>query len=159
MDMPLHGWVFRDPKLPKAEGRVMKAITTIVTFVILALRAWGQQTCSAPTPVFNPPTILSGETQPLELHGFVRTALTVSSFAMGSSIYGASGFPWMDCREQVFTRITESNTFLTISPPTGGDYLIYETGLTSKQAPTLVGKWSMQDRKSTRLNSSHRCIS
>ena len=121
----------------------MKGITTIVLFVTLAACSWGQ-TCSLPTPVFNPPTIPTGETQPLELNGFVRTALTVSSVALATSIYAASGFPWKDCREQVFTRITETETFLALSPPIGGDYLAYETGLTAQQAPILINQWSMK---------------
>ena len=122
----------------------MKAAKMIVPLITLTIRAWGQS-CSGPTPVFNPPTIPAGETQPIELNGFVRTSLPVPSFAMASSIYMASGFPWMDCREQVLTRITQTNTFLGISPPlTDGDYLVYETGLGANQAPTLINKWSMK---------------
>jgi hypothetical protein len=124
----------------------MKIITTAVTLVTLTVCAWGE-TCSTPTPIFTPPTIPAGETQPLELHGFVRTNLSVSSFAMVSSIYGATGYPWEDCREQVYTRITGSGTFLGISVPTGSgsDYFIYETGLNAQKVPTLVDKWSMDN--------------
>ena len=121
----------------------MKGIKTIVSFMTLAACSWGQ-TCSAPTPVFTPPTIPTGETQPLELNGFVRTALTIPSVVMATDIYGATGYPWKDCKELVFTRITETDTFLAISTPTGGDYLIYETGLTAKQTPTIVNQWSMK---------------
>jgi hypothetical protein len=124
----------------------MKTATVIVTFVALAVRAWGQS-CTTPTPVFTPKNIPPGETQPLELHGFVRTQLSVSSFAMVSSIYGASGYPWEDCREQVYTRITGSGTFLAISVPTKSstDYLIRETGLNSQQAPYIINTWSMEN--------------
>ena len=121
----------------------MKGIKTIISFMTLAACSWGQ-TCSAPTPVFTPPTIPTGETQPLELNGFVRTALTIPSVVMATDIYGATGYPWKDCKELVFTRITETDTFLAISTPTGGDYLIYETGLTAKQTPTIVNQWSMK---------------
>jgi len=128
--------------LTMQRGRQIKVITMIVAFVALAMSAWGQ-TCLGPTPIFAPPTMPAGETQPLELNGFVRTALPVSSFAMVSNIYNASGYPWLDCRGQVFTRITDTDTFLSISPHSGGDYFVYETGLTAKGAPTLVNRWSM----------------
>jgi hypothetical protein len=121
----------------------MKGIKTLVSFMTLAACSWGQ-TCSAPTPVFTPPTIPTGETQPLELHGFVRTALTIPSVVIATDIYGAAGYPWKDCKELVFTRITETDTFLAISTPTGGDYLIYETGLSPTQTPTIVNQWSMK---------------
>ncbi len=123
----------------------MKAVAVTVTLLTLAVQAWGAESCTTPTPVFNPPTIPAGETQPLELHGFVRTDLSVSSFAMVSSIYDAKGYPWEDCMPQVYTRITGTGTFLGISVPnkSGSNYLVYETGLTSKNTPTIVNAWSM----------------
>lgn len=128
----------------------MKRITTIVSFVTLALRALGQ-TCSAPTPVFNPPVIPAGETQPIELNGFQRLpsghapmTKLLQTFPMASSIYAASGFPWLDCNEQTLTRITGEGTFLGIPTASSqGDYLTYETGLTAQGAPTIVNQWSM----------------
>jgi len=120
----------------------MKGLRTIVSLVALAVCAWGH-TCSAPTPVFNPAVIPAGETQPLELNGYQLTPLPLQTLAIASSIYGASGFPWIDCQFQTVTRITGAGTFLGIAP-SGSDYLVLETGLTAGQAPTVVNQWSMQ---------------
>ncbi|MGA3074603.1 MAG: aryl-sulfate sulfotransferase [Bryobacteraceae bacterium] len=129
----------------------MKRTAAVVSFAAFALRVWGQ-TCSAPTPVFNPPVIPAGETQPLELNGFQRLppgygpmATELNTFAIASSIYGASGFPWLDCKAQTLTRITGAGTFLGIAAAPGeDDYLTYETGLTTQQDPTVVTRWSMK---------------
>jgi hypothetical protein len=120
----------------------MKGLRTIVSLVALAVRAWGH-TCSAPAPVFNPAVIPAGETQPLELNGYQLTPLPLQTLAIASSIYGASGFPWIDCQFQTVTRITGARTFLGIAP-SGSDYLVLETGLTAGQVPTVVNHWSMQ---------------
>ena len=120
----------------------MKSLKIIVSFVALAVRAWGHS-CSAPTPVFNPAVIPAGETQPLELNGYQLTSLPSETLAIASSIYGASGFPWIDCRVLTLTRITGAGTFLGMAPA-GSDYLVIETGLTVGRVPTVVNQWSMQ---------------
>src|ERR1035438_10738302 len=100
----------------------MKSLKIIVSFVALAVRAWGHS-CSAPTPVFNPAVIPAGETQPLELNGYQLTSLPSETLAIASSIYGASGFPWTDCRVLTLTQITGAGTFLGMAPA-GSDYLV-----------------------------------
>jgi Arylsulfotransferase (ASST) len=124
------------------ERRKMRTTKAIVSFVALAVRAFGQA-CPPPTPVFSPAIVPAGETQPLELNGFQFTTSRVPTFPMASSLYGASGFPWVDCQHLTLTRITGAGTFLGISP-SGGDYLVYEIGLTGTQAPAIVNQWSMQ---------------
>lgn len=131
---------------------LMKNVIAIVSFLILAVCAWGQ-TCSAPTPVFSPPVIPAGETQPIELNGFQtlpggygpnQSEPALQNFAMASSIYGASGFPWVDCTALIFTTITGTGTFLGINANSNeGGYVLYEIGLTAGQDPTVVNQWSM----------------
>ncbi|MGA2737329.1 MAG: aryl-sulfate sulfotransferase [Bryobacteraceae bacterium] len=122
----------------------MRSLPMIASLAILAVDAWGQ-TCTPPTPVFSPPVVPAGETQPLELNGFARTTDQLPTFVMASSIYSATGFPWVDCKEQTLTRITSTNTFLGLSPVlSSGDYLVYETGLTSGRVAEVVNEWSMK---------------
>src|ERR1700683_3402661 len=121
----------------------MNSIITIVSLVTLGVRAWGQA-CSAPTPVFDPPNIPAGETQPFELNGFQLLKGQLSTYPMASNIYGASRLPMLDCRAQTLTRITGAGTFLGVGFETEGDYLAYETGLNAGQAFAVVNKWSMQ---------------
>jgi hypothetical protein len=64
---------------------------------------------------------------------------------MVSSIYGATGFPWLDCQALTLTRITGEGTFLGIAPRNeSGDYLVYESGLTAGRNSSVVGEWSLQ---------------
>jgi len=127
---------------------VPNRILAIVMFLTWDICAHGQQTCSTPTPVFNPPVVPAGETQPLELNGlqtlpqgFGPNETQLQNFAMVSSIYGASGLPWIDCKALVYTRITGAGTFLAINSA-NGDFLIDETGLGAGQVPTVVNQWS-----------------
>ncbi len=109
-----------------------------ILFFALAGAVFGQ--CALPTPVYNPAVPLGGLSQPMELHGFAQNQEQTPSCVICADVYG--GAPLLDCHRQTLTRITDSGTFLGISP-SGTDYLILETGLDAYQNPVVVAQWSM----------------